>query len=344
MNTFTISFIIYWAIGLALSIAVYYGLKKQYNLSGFSLWKKSLVLLVASLVYPLVIIWIIIDIKWGKKKPEPINRDLLSIMEFDMVKDDGKYITLRKYNEIHGTSYSLKDVYGEEYAEKHHYEEHKDDIDYQPKLPEMLGMPITLKNTPAELACEALGNAIVHGMFKEFEEMLDENAETILYESRTISGKNNVLDYWKGWKKKYFDNGQTKDPKLIRSEYNNDIALSLDTMLVYAYVEEKKIKKLLLIRHHISPYIGFRDDMTKATPSIEDIKDGFEPIPSGTELESNFSSDNRIPCLQCGSASDSLEWHMHRTEAGTVGYLSYVSVCPHCQKVVEFKSEVRYRF
>ena len=344
MNTYLLSFIIYWVITLLITIIIYVGVKNQTDLSGFPVWKIILFILLVSLFLPIAIIALLIIMKFGKKRPQPVHFDLLSLMEYDTVKDGNKYMTLRKFNEIHGTSYTLKDVYGEDYAEKHYNEEHRGDKDFKAKVPEFLGFPRTVKNTEVELACEALGNAIVHGMFDEFINMLDDNVETILYKSKTIIGKKDVVDYWKGWKNRYFDNGQIKDPKLIDSDYNGDIALSLDSMLVYTYLEEKRIKKLLLINHHISPMIGYRDDMTQKASPLEEIKEELVPMNEKDLLNLEDGCENRIPCLSCGRNSNSLKWYFHNEEAGSIGYRSVVSVCPNCNKVVEYNPIIRYRF
>lgn len=339
MLIYIILILICWIICLAISIAIYPRLN-----GNCPMWKKLGITILLSFTLPFVIIVGLIKDLFGKKKPKPVNMDILSLMKYNTVKDGKNYVTLPEYNELHGTSFTLADVYGEDYADKHYFEEHKDDFDYKPKTPGTLGMPFKLENTPSELACEALGNAIVHGMFDEFSDMLAEDAETILYKSKTIAGKDNVINYWKGWKKKYFDNGQIKDPRLIDSEYNGDIALSLDTMLVYAFVNDKKIKKLLLISHHISPMIGFMDDMTQKPFDLYTIKNELEPLTEENKTALNETCENRIPCLSCGEKSDSLKWYLHNVEAGSVGYRSTVSVCPHCNKVVEYNSIIRYRF
>lgn len=344
MSTYLLSFLIYWTICFIITIVIFIGVNKQKDMTSISLWKKISAIFIVSLLLPIVLVGLFIYSKFEKKKPQPVNMGLLSLMEFDTVKDGREYVTLRKYNEKHGTSYTLKDVYGEDYAMNHYNEKHKDDKDFKAIVPEFQGFPRTLKNTEVELACEALGNGIVHGMFDDFINMLDENVETILYKSKTIKGKKDVVDYWKGWKKRYFDNGQINDPKLIDSEYNGDIALSLDSMLVYAYLEEKKIKKLLLINHHISPMIGYRDDMTQKAPSLEEIKEKLVPRTEKDQMNLEDDCENRIPCLSCGRNSNSLKWYFHNEEAGTVGYRSVVSICPYCHKVVEYNSIIRYRF
>lgn len=343
MSTYLLSFTIYWAICFIITIAIFTGMKKLYDMGNVPLWKEMLFILLASLFLPFVIIGLVISVKFGKKKPQPINMELLSLMEFDTVKDGSEYTTLRKYNEIHGTSYTLKDVYGEDYATEHFNDEHREDLGFKAKVPEFLGFPMTIKNTEVELACEALGNGIVHGMFDDFINMLDDSVETILYKSKTIKGKKDVIDYWIGWKKRYFDTGQIKDPKLIDSAYNGDIALSLDSMLVYAYVEEKKIKKLLLVNHYISPLVGYKDDMTEKPLSLDEVKDEIVPMTEKDKLSLKDDCENRVPCLSCGRSSSSLKWYIHDVKAGSVGYRSAVSVCPHCNKVVEYSTIIRYR-
>ena len=331
--------LIYWALTIILTMIFYLYIIKHYNVE-ITFWKRILLLFVAPPFLPFILIAVGL---FGKKKPEPVPLALLSMMKYDTVKDGNKYISLPEFNEAHSTSYTLADIYGEEYAQKYYNEEHKNDKDFKPRVPNTLLDPFQPER-PSRTACETLGYALVIGLFDELASMLDDNVETILYKHSTIRGKNDVLNYWKGWKERYMDKGEIKEPKLLLSQYNDDIALSLDNMLVYTYVVDMKIKKILFMNHYISPGIGFRDDMTKKTFDLDDIKEELNPVTEEDKTNLDLSFDNRVPCLHCGEKSENLQWYLHNVEAGTVGYRSVVSVCPHCNKVVEYNSIIRYRF
>ena len=44
-----------------------------------------------------------------------------------------------------------------------------------------------------------LANALSTNHFKSFEELIDDDAVLVLHESRSIFGKENIIEYWKDW-------------------------------------------------------------------------------------------------------------------------------------------------
>ena len=89
-----------------------------------------------------------------------------------------------------------------------------------------------IPETPYTVAARLLGNALLTGDFADFENLLDTNVEHISYMRETISRKNEVVEYWKGWRSRYVE---TKEVKKFAVVYNNNYSnacLLLERMVV----------------------------------------------------------------------------------------------------------------
>lgn len=53
---------------------------------------------------------------------------------------------------------------------------------------------------------------------------------------------------------------------------------------------------------------------------------------------------NHIPCLECGTLSENLEWHKFTYRMGLHGYVGIMSICHRCKKEVEMHAESRIRY
>ncbi len=75
-------------------------------------------------------------------------------------------------------------------------EEPQDEKKYTAKMEE------NLPNDSYTQASKVMMDALFFGTFDDFENMLDDAVETVLYKSRTIRGKADVLAYWWDWRKR----------------------------------------------------------------------------------------------------------------------------------------------
>ena len=92
----------------------------------------------------------------------------------------------------------------------------------------------------------ALGKGIVDGDFAEFESMLGNQVKNINYKLRTITGKSEVLEYWKGWRTRYVEAKKVQRFEVAHSNYYSNSCLLLDTMIVMFVIQDGLITNTIL--------------------------------------------------------------------------------------------------
>lgn len=248
----------------------------------------------------------------------------------DSVMDGDELLTLYEYNQRHGTKYTLKDIYGEDYIEVP-----EDTITPLYQIDEDcchddLYMPHKRANTESEHACQLVAKALLRGAFNELEKHLCADCRVILHgDSRDIIGKNAVMDYLKEWKEKYADQEYLYSC-LEYSNYHKDIVLRIEGMFVFPIMENSTIKILLFVPQFLSPIasegIG---NMLNKTMELQEI------LKNSVRLkDENVQIHHRIPCFKCYKASDQLSWYKYNSET-KYDFSIIVSVCKDCGKVVE---------
>ncbi len=265
-------------------------------------------------------------------------------MKKDCVLDeDNNTISIAEYNYKHGTTYTLDDVYGKGYIESL-TEEEKADITTESTKYGILEVQENIPDSPYTNAAKILGEALLSGDFTDFENLLDSDVEHISYNKETISGKEQVIEYWRGWRSRYVETRKAKKFEVVYSNYYSNACLLMEMMVVMFFIREGKVQKVLLIQRHLNPMIGYHEDILEFPFDLNSIKHCLSELREPTEIFEPVATENRIPCLTCGTHSEKLEWHSSLFQFGDIGYSGIVSVCPHCQKVVEFYPEVRSRY
>jgi hypothetical protein len=257
--------------------------------------------------------------------------------------EDNNTISLAEYNYKHGTTYTLDDVYGKGYFESL-TEEEKADITTESTKYGILEVQENIPDSPYTNAAKVLGEALLSGDFTDFGNLLDSDAEHISYNKETISGKEQVIEYWRGWRTRYVETRKAKKFEVVYSNYYSNACLLMEMMVVMFFIREDKVQKVLLIQRHLNPMIGYHEDILEFPFDLNSIKHCLSELREPTEIFEPVATENRIPCLTCGTHSEKLEWHSSLFQFGDVGYSGIVSVCPHCHKVVEFYPEVRSRY
>lgn len=252
-------------------------------------------------------------------------------------------ISIAEYNYKHGTEYTLDDVYGKGYIESLS-EEEKAEINADATSLGMLEIQENIPETIYTEAAKTLGEALLSGDFTSFEGLLDANVEHVSYKKETISGRDKVVEYWKGWRSRYVETRKAKKFEVIYSNYYSNACLLLDMMVVMFLIRDNKIQKILLIQRHLNMIIGYHDDMLEFPFGLDSIRRCLSDLREPNEIFEPVVKGNRIPCLSCGRPSEELEWHSSLFQFGDIGYSGIVSVCPHCHKVVEFYPEMRTRY
>ena len=90
--------------------------------------------------------------------------------------------------------------------------------------------------------------------------------------------------------------------------------------------------------------VGHHDDMLDFPFDLNSIMPCLTKVEALSEVDDDEKKENRIPCLTCGMPSEKLGWYSSLFKAGCHGYSGVVSVCPHCQKVVEYYPSIRIRY
>ena len=205
-------------------------------------------------------------------------------------------------------------------------------------------MQENIPESPYSSAAKALGNALISGNFDEFESLLSEEVENIVYSKETHKGKSATTDYWRGWRSRYVETNKAKSFEVVFSNYYSNACLLMEMMVVMFLIKDSKITKILMMQRHLNPMICHHDDILDFTFDLKSLERCLSDLRESNEIFEPVIKENRMPCLTCGKPSEELEWHSSLIQAGIHGYSSIVSVCPHCHKVVEYYPEMRTRY
>lgn len=213
-------------------------------------------------------------------------------------------------------------------------EEPQDERKYSAKMEE------NLPNDIFTQASKMMMDALIFGTFDDFENMLDEKVETVLYRLKTIKGKADVLSYWWDWRKRFVTTKKATNIKVVMSRYYSHACIRIETVqLIMFQIEEGKIVKIVSLPEHLtSPYSD--DNMLNYPMEYVRIKQFLAPLEESVDKDGKpMPLADRIPCLHCGVESQDLRWYSIRipnwfSDRWQIGQ---VSVCPQCGRVVEYK-------
>lgn len=279
-----------------------------------------------------------------KNRPRPLPKKLRKYMQSDCVLDEQNHtVSIAEYNYIHNTNFSLDDVYGKGYME-FLPEDERETIMKQIATFGKLKIQENLPDTLYTRASVALGKGIVDGDFDEFESMLSHQVKNINYKFRTITGKSDVLEYWKGWRTRYVETKKVQRFEVAHSNYYSNTCLLLEDMIVMFIIHEGLIAMTFMSPQLLNGMVGHRGDLLDFPFDLDSIRPCLTKIKAPSEVDDDETNDNRMPCLTCGTPSEKLEWYSSLFEAGYHGYMGLVSVCPNCHKVVEYYPRIRVRY
>ena len=264
-------------------------------------------------------------------------------MQSDCVLDERNHtVSIAEYNYMHNTNYSLDDVYGKGYMESLS-EDERETIVKQIATCGKLKIQDDLPDTLYTRASLALGRGIVDGDFDEFESLLSNQVKNINYKLRTITGKSEVLEYWKGWRTRYVEAKKVQKFEVAHSNYYSNTCLLLENMIVLFIIHDGLIAMTIMSPRMLNGMVGHKGDLLDSPLELDSIRPCLTKIKDPSEAFENESSENRIPCLTCGTPSEDLYWYHSLFEGGIHGFSGLVSVCPHCNNAVEDDPIVRYR-
>lgn len=310
-------------------------------------WEHLLIIILCPIAAPIVLLVFAYKAckkRYYKNRPRPLSKEQKKYLKNDCVLDENNStMSIAEYNYKHGTEYTLDDVYGKGYTESLSDDE-KVAITTESTKYGLLDIQENIPNSPYTEAAIALGNALLSGDFTAFESQLASDAEHISYNKETISGKSQVVEYWKGWRTRYVETRKAKKFEVVYNNYYSNACLLMEMMVVLFYIKDNRIQKVLLIQRYLNPTIGHHNDMLEFPFDLNSIKYCLSELREPNEIFEPIVTENRIPCFSCGTPSEQLEWHSSLFQSGDIGYSGIVSVCPHCHKVVEYYAEMRTRY
>lgn len=199
------------------------------------------------------------------------------------------------------------------------------------------------ENLPNDIftqASKAMMDALIFGTFDDFENMLDDKVESVLYRLKTIKGKADVRAYWWDWRKRFVTTKKVTNFEVVMSRYYSHACIRIETVqLIMFQIEEGKIVKIVSLPERLtSPYSD--DNMLNYPLEYVRIKQFLAPLEESVDKDGNpMPLTDRIPCLHCGVESQDLRWYSIRIPEWFYKNwtLGQVSVCPLCGRVVEYK-------
>jgi hypothetical protein len=350
-----ICIIVYW---IASIVATFFISKANYPKAklphegesiGFAIIVWILIGLVSPFIVPVFVFGFVYNWysdKRYKNKPRPVPSNLKKRLHKDTVLDENKKtVSLAEYNYSHGTNFTLDEVYGKGYEDSLSEDEKSSIKDSYSKFG-VLKIEENLFDSFHTKVATILGKAMLSGEFDEFNSYMEDNVETILYGSnKTIKGKSAVSNYWMNWRDKYVVTKEVNQFQVKHAHYYSNSCLQLGNMVVLFMINEEKITKLVLSTKNIAGRTyAYHDNLIEDYPfSLSYIKRYLKPLREANECRESVVKENRLPCFGCGMNSQDLDWYSAYINVGFHGYPCIVSICPKCQKVVEFYTEGRAR-
>lgn len=306
------------------------------------IWALAIICILLGPIMPFVFLYNFCKKLYYRNRPRPVPKDKRELLHCDTVLNENNLtISLSEYNLMHGTSFTLDQVYGKGYESSLSDEDKK-----QIRKFGEVEVSDNLIDDVYTLYSKKLGEAIVSGDFSEWDSCLNDDVELTIYENKTIEGSNNVLQYWKEWREKYFVTKKAFEFKVVHSNYYSRSCLLLSTMLAAMNIENGKVTKMVFSGRYIAGgYYSHHDDLVEDSPfDYSYIKKYLKPFNNGDNNEQSPVLTNRMPCLSCNLHSEDLEWYSSFITVGIHGYPAQVSICPKCGKVIEYRSTGRVRF
>lgn len=343
--------VVYWVIAdIALYVIRIRRVEKGSRISVIKktpAWKHVVYILLFPLFFPFSMVLLLRSkcrSAFYKNRPRPLPKRLRKYMQSDCVLDERNHtVSIAEYNYMHNTNYSLDDVYGKGYMDSLP-ENERETIMKQIATCGELKIQDNLPDTLYTRASVALGKGIVDGDFDEFESMLSNQVKNINYKLRTITGKSEVLEYWKGWRTRYVETKKVQKFEVAHSNYYSNTCLLLENMIVMFIIHDGLIAMTFMSPRVLNEMVGHKGDLLDFPFELDSIRHCLTKIKAPSEIDDDETNENRMPCLTCGTPSEKLEWYSSLFEAGYHGYQGLVSVCPHCHKVVEYYPRIRIRY
>lgn len=180
------------------------------------------------------------------------------------------------------------------------------------------------------------GEAIIARDFSKVEELLADDILLVLYGAKEITGKANVLKYWKSWLDRFNEPYAGTQYEIKKCEWFDRFVLAIyprmkRRMYLVARIEQGKVLNLLSCPNPLQdPMIRYWD-LDRPILSFNNCGALFNNL--GIDLDPQPS---RMPCMRCGKKSEKLQWYEFTLERGPLVYKGELTICPECMDVVEY--------
>lgn len=209
--------------------------------------------------------------------------------------------------------------------------------DYYESLKEFVDNPIKKSEDVTYVSfSKALGEALTNNSWEDFSNLLGPDVSLVLYDTKEINGKAEVINYWKDWKVRYNEPFAGTKYSVKFCAFFNRSALLINNrrsrMYVIAHYEGNLVKTILFIAHTFHGSLVRYWDLDHQMLSYDNTIDLY--VSTGKDLD---PISNRCPCMRCGCKSENLIWTNYNLNRQVLSYNGELSYCPNCMAFVEYR-------
>jgi hypothetical protein len=316
------------------------------NAKGYSVWLKMLMILFSPFVILGAILYIIaeqiINLSWNKgfkpivkmtSRPHRLNSEDFDIWSKDTIRVRDKKMSIDQYNAKFNKSLTLDDVYGKGYIARLTAEEV---FECESNIVGRYGVQPALPESDYKKAAIAMATDIVSGHISKIIPLCSDDCLLLIYEKDLYFSMASIVDYWNNWLKKV-------------AEQKVSISVTVKWCLYYfrpaVYVDLKGYRNMIIL-FRLNDESGLIDEITFAPNPLQkyhvfsninfDVANYSKKYMLTKITDSDVEQkDDRLSCPKCGENSSFLEWHIYNINSGARGIVGEVSMCPHCNCVVE---------
>lgn len=327
-------------------LAVLLGFRSQ-----LKIWQKILAVLFApAMIVLLVIGAIVLTIdhicKHGfhdvlprrKSRAYPLDKNDFRSWPKDTIAAGTEKMSIVDYNKKYGKSITLDDIYGQGYSESLTPEEI---FECKVSIPHKFGLEPDMPDYIYKTVAISFAKTFALGDISFIKPFVNDGTYLTLYKKDSLSGRQRIMDYFADW----IDRAGKDNLKVKVT-----VKWQPNQCRPAVYIKPDGYKKMVLLFRVQNDELA---DIVFAPSLLQDYGCMFHDLdqpPYNVEFISNFlgeddgTQDNHLPCPICGTDSNLIDWYKFHIPMDIHGYAGMVSICPECNKVVEFVPNIRLRY
>lgn len=194
-----------------------------------------------------------------------------------------------------------------------------------------------------------LGQSLLKQDLSSIAPLLSDETTMVLYDLQTIVGAKNIVDYWQD----FFSNCK-KDNAFVKYtvkwskwfsqpmlEISSRCSKGIEDWYVFLKISYEEKGYCITRIEQIPKSIG---DAFVAGPDLSWERIDLKKIKKRL-TEKADPKLYHISCFDCGTPSEFLNWYREvDIPMGIHGYVGELSVCPYCNKIIEFIPQMRLRY